>query len=103
MAARVLLVVGALAEPLRDRERDETLYEHREDDEEDDHQAEGGGPCAEAEDHEARAYRTAGLRGSGLPLLALLHGAVPRAVVQEVAEGGGQRRHDDDRPRLEED
>ena len=39
VVARVLLVVGALAERLRDGEGDQALHEHGEDDEEDDHQA----------------------------------------------------------------
>ena len=81
------------------REGDQALHEHGEDDEEDDHQAEGGGPCAEAEDHAGASLSHA--RRWETPARRVLHRAVARAVVQEVAEGRRQRRHDDDRPRLE--
>ena len=54
--ARVLLVLGALAEHLRDGEGDQALHQRGEDDEEDDDEPEGGGPGAESEDHAARAY-----------------------------------------------
>src|SRR6266540_3030706 len=51
VAAGVLLVLGALAQDLRNRERDQPLHERREDDEEHDDEAERGRPRAEAEDH----------------------------------------------------